>query len=261
MLNLANGYRLAGKLDRSLRLIKEALALMQAKLGPKHPTTLAAMATLANVYRDSGKHDMAFSLMEETVRLSEALDLLERAEIAGRDIPRLSWVKDQLLDGYIRAGCADKAVALIKVQVAAARAKLPAGVPQVAGMLAHAVGSLLRVKAWAEAEPLAREALTIREANEPDAWSTFNTQSLLGDPLLGQKKYADAEPLLRAGYEGLKQRANKIPPLARTRPAEALDRLIELAEATNKRDDVRTWKDERANLLTPTAPKSGTKKK
>ena len=28
---------------------------------------------------------------------------------------------------------------------------------------------------------------------------------------IGQKKYADAEPLLRAGYDGLKQRKKTVP--------------------------------------------------
>ena len=64
-----------------------------------------------------------------------------------------------------------------------------------------------------------RECLAIRVKKQPDAWSTFNTQSKLGGVLLGQKKYADAEPLLLQGYEGMKQREAKIPPLisARTR--------------------------------------------
>jgi len=35
---------------------------------------------------------------------------------------------------------------------------------------------------------------------------------MLGGSLLGQKKYAEAEPLLLSGYEGMKQREVKIPP-------------------------------------------------
>jgi hypothetical protein len=44
-----------------------------------------------------------------------------------------------------------------------------------------------------------------REKKEPDAWTTFNTKSLLGGALLGRKKCADAEPLLMAGYAGMMQ--------------------------------------------------------
>ena len=69
---------------------------------------------------------------------------------------------------------------------------------------------------------------------------------MLGGALLGQKKYAEAEPLLLNGYEGMKQREKQIPPQARSRIAEALDRLIELSTATNKPDEVKKWQAERA---------------
>ena len=40
-----------------------------------------------------------------------------------------------------------------------------------------------------EAEPFLRECLAIREKTQADDWKTFNTRSLLGGSLLGQKKY------------------------------------------------------------------------
>jgi eukaryotic-like serine/threonine-protein kinase len=46
---------------------------------------------------------------------------------------------------------------------------------------------------------------------EPDLWTTAYTKSMLGSDLAGQKKYADAEPLLLAGRDGLAQRAAKVP--------------------------------------------------
>ncbi len=67
--------------------------------------------------------------------------------------------------------------------------------------------------------------------------------------MLGQKKSADAEPLLLAGYEGMKQREKTMPPQANTRIPEALDRLIELFTATNKPDDVKKWRAQRAKYL------------
>jgi hypothetical protein len=113
-------------------------------------------------------------------------------------------------------------------------------------MLAQYGSILLQGKAFAEAEPLLREGLAIREKVEPDAWNTFNTRSLLGGALLGRKKYAEAEPLLRRGYEGMKAREKSIPPPAVTRLPEALDRLIELSTATNRPDEVKMWQAERA---------------
>ena len=96
--------------------------------------------------------------------------------------------------------------------------------------------------------------MTIREKLQPDAWTTFNTQSLLGGALLGQKKYADAEPLLLKGYEGMKQREKLIPPQGNTRIPDALDRLIELSTATNKPDDAKKWQSERAKYPVPKQP-------
>ena len=74
---------------------------------------------------------------------------------------------------------------------------------------------------------------------------------------MGQKKYVEAEPLLKSGYDGMKQRAEKIPLAGKDRPGEALDRLIELAQATGKAEDAKKWKDEKERLLDPLTPKSG----
>ena len=93
---------------------------------------------------------------------------------------------------------------------------------------------------------LRRECLDIRTKTQPDAWSTFNAYSLLGGALLGQKKYAKAEPLLLQGYEGMKQREKAIPAPGLSRLPEALDRLIELYTATNRPDEAKKWREERA---------------
>ena len=92
---------------------------------------------------------------------------------------------------------------------------------------------------------------------QPDFWATFNTQSTLGGALLGQKKYAEAEPLLLKGYEGMKAREKTIPPQGSARIPEALDRLIELYTATNKPDEAKKWQADRAKYqaVVPMAPK------
>src|SRR5205085_3192707 len=81
---------------------------------------------------------------------------------------------------------------------------------------------------------------------QADVWTAFSMKSLLGGALLGQKKYADAEPLLRAGYQGMKQREKTIPPQDATRLCEALDRLIELSTATSRPNEATKWRAERA---------------
>ena len=87
-----------------------------------------------------------------------------------------------------------------------------------------------------------RECLLIREKTEPDAWTTFHTQSLLGGSLLGQKHYAAAEPLLLSGYEGMKAREAKIPPAGNPRLSEALERLVQLYDAWGKPEQAAAWR-------------------
>lgn len=84
----------------------------------------------------------------------------------------------------------------------------------------------------------------VREV-EPPRPST-KLKSLLGGALLGLKKYTEAEPLLLAGYAGMKERAARIPPPGRPRLPEALDRLIDLYTLTNKPDEMKKWQAERA---------------
>ena len=85
----------------------------------------------------------------------------------------------------------------------------------------------------------------------PDEWRTFNAQSTLGGALLGQKKYADAEPLLVKGYEGMKAREKTITAAAGRFIPDALDRLIELYTATDKPDEAKKYRDLRAKYPAP----------
>ena len=144
----------------------------------------------------------------------------------------------------MRAGKSEQAAALAKELLADARKQLPGESPQLAGQLASIGASLLQAKAFDEAEPLVRQCLLIREKTRPDDWTTFNTRSLLGGVLLGQKKCAAAEPLLLAGYEGMKQREAKIPLPGKIQLTRALERLVQLDEALEKKDEAAKWRKE-----------------
>ena len=86
----------------------------------------------------------------------------------------------------------------------------------------------LEAEDYGQAESKARDCLAIREKAMPGHWLTANIRSMLGGALLGQKKYAEAEPLLVAGYEGMAKLKATIPPQGTIRVAEALDRLVKL---------------------------------
>ncbi len=103
---------------------------------------------------------------------------------------------------------------------------------------------LLVQKKPAEAELKLRECLTIRQKIQPDDWTTFDTKSMLGEALLDQKQFADAEPLLLSGYEGMKQRKDKNPSQDMPRLNKAVERLVKLYEAWGKNDKAMMWRKE-----------------
>jgi hypothetical protein len=71
---------------------------------------------------------------------------------------------------------------------------------------------------------------------------------MLGGSLLGQKKFAAAEPLLLTGYEGMKQQAGTIPPQGRIRLPEAVERLVQLYDAWGKKDEAAKWRKEQQRI-------------
>ncbi len=174
--------------------------------------------------------------------MAEAITHLEASVEAAKKNPRLAWVSGELLKAYVKAGEKAKLASLLQGQLAEARKTLPKDSPQLAGALALVGMGFLNLENWTAAEPLLREVLSIRQRTEPELWTTFNTKSVLGGTLLGQNKYAEAEPLLIAGYEGMKQREKSIPLQARVRMAEAIERLVQLYEATKKPDEAAKWR-------------------
>jgi non-specific serine/threonine protein kinase/serine/threonine-protein kinase len=227
--HLAAAYWQAKKHDQSIPLLEQTLAVMRKKLGEQHPQTLRTQANLGVLYRDDG-------------RLEEALPLLEQAHRQANTHALLRWVGARLATVYVRTGRREQAAALVKENLEAARRWQPADSLPLATALADNGSALLELQAWADAEPVLRESLAVREKKQPDAWTTFDTQSMLGQALLGQKKHAAAEPLLLRGYGGMKQRADKVPPIHQARLTEALERLVRLYEATGQKEKAAEWR-------------------
>jgi hypothetical protein len=108
--------------------------------------------------------------------------------------------------------------------------------------------NLFRQKRYVEAEAQMHACLRIRDKLAPDAWTTFNAKSMLGDVLLAQQKYEEAEPLLRDGYEGLKKRQTQLPKGEKVRLNEAAKRLVQLYTVWGKTGEAARWQKEVESL-------------
>jgi tetratricopeptide (TPR) repeat protein len=242
--NLAAAYWRAGRLDRSVPLFEETLKLRISKLGPDHPDALLAQANLGVNYRDAGRPVEGARLMQEA---------LERARGRPDALALLAFVPPQLGAAYEAAELFGAAEPYYRDALEQARKQFGPGDPRTVAAMATLARNLLKLEKWADAEPLLRECLAIRERAQPDAWSTFNTRSMLGGSLLGQTKYALAEPLLLSGYEGMKAREAKIPAPGKPRLPEAGDRLVKLYDAWRKPEKAAEWR-KRLGLKLPELP-------
>jgi hypothetical protein len=94
---------------------------------------------------------------------------------------------------------------------------------------------------FTNAEASARASLVFLQQESPEDWRTFNSQSQLGGSLLGQKRHAESEPMLLSGYEGLKQREDQIPLSKKSSLGEALQRLVQLYQETQRAAQAAKW--------------------
>jgi tetratricopeptide (TPR) repeat protein len=244
--NLALAYQAADRLTDALPRFEKALKGRRAKLGPDHPHTLDTTINLGWAYLIAGRPADALPLTKEA---------LERGKVKfGQDHPSTVNAMGSLAAAYLATEQPDKAIPLFHDYLAAWRKRVGRDHPNLAIRLSKVGAELLKHSQFADAEKVLREGLTIGEAKQPDAWHTFNVRSMLGASLLGQQKYAEAEPLLVQGYEGMRARENAIPPQAKTRLTEALERVVRLYNASGKPEQAAIWRQKLEQAKAPTNP-------
>ena len=96
---------------------------------------------------------------------------------------------------------------------------------------------------FAESEALAHEALEFDRKKQPDDWQRFRTESLLGASLAGQKKYAEAEPLLLEGYQGMMARKDRIAVPDWYHMDRAREWIVQLYQAWGKPAQAAEWRE------------------
>jgi tetratricopeptide (TPR) repeat protein len=240
---------LARLLDRTGRgaeaepLLRDTLERILKQSGPDDPRVAPTSGSLGKSLIQQGK----WSASEPLLR--DALDRT-RKQFGPEDHARAAGLLAPLSLSLIQQGKWSAAELVLRDALEGTRKQFGPDDPRNAGPLGSLGLTLIRQGKWSEAEPVLRECLAMREKSEPDEWSTFNTRSALGGSLMGQKKYAEAEPLIISGYEGMKAREAKIPPLGKPRFTDAAERVVKLYEAWGKKDEAARW---RAKLARPSS--------
>ena len=182
---------------------------------------------LGQAYLNVGETARAVQEIERALALREATQ--------GANHPEAAACRNQLAVVYRLAGRTGEAGRLFD--------RNPDSSVHAAALAARAAMLMLEKKP-AEAELKLRESLTIRRKIQPDDWTTFDTESALGEALLDQKRLADAEPFLLAGFEGLKKRVGAIPSQEKSRLTRAVERLVRLYEARGETEKATKWRQE-----------------
>jgi serine/threonine protein kinase/Tfp pilus assembly protein PilF len=201
--NLANVYWTEGDYQKAQALYTEAMETQRRVLGPEHPDTLLSMGNLASTYAKEGKDEQAEALFDQTLEVS-------RRVLGPQHTTTLGFLADRALL-YLQEGKRELAEA-DATQVLTGRRRAGGSEDPSDVHLAAADLALILISEgkFAESEPIARENLEFNVKEQPDRWQRFRAESLLGAALAGEKKYAEAEPLLLAGYQGMLSRKEKM---------------------------------------------------
>jgi serine/threonine protein kinase/tetratricopeptide (TPR) repeat protein len=260
--NLAVTYIYARKPTQALPLLEHAHAGFLQTIGTNHPNYLRNLGCLALAYQDTGRLAEAIPLLEQTRD--------QKARLLGADHPETLSQQHNLAGAYKTAGHPERALVLWRQAAEAMEKKkfqdqfawtivgnlistliierqpeeaetwyrrwlaLVPEAPDYGAALSELAQDLGGRQAWMEAEVVLREAVNVYQKTQPDSWLVFYNQSRLGKALVNQKCFAEAEPFLLTGLQGLEQRQEQIPNSRNFYLMEAYDNAAQLYDAWGK---------------------------
>jgi eukaryotic-like serine/threonine-protein kinase len=247
MFGLGANYYTLERYDKAEPLLVRALKGQRAVRGDKHPETLATRAVLAAVYLQMNRLPEAEREAQQTY--------LDQLEVWGKTNPITLTSQGLLARVYLAQGRRGDADPLLRGLREQAPLLQERPFPIAIWTIGDVGDALLGQRDFVEAESFLRLYLDLAGKKLPDGWRRSARVSALGACQLGQKKYAEAEPLLLKGYEGLRQHEERIPAsFRRTRLTEALERLVQLYDEWAKPDEAAKWRKELEAAKAPPKP-------
>ena len=191
-----------GKYEQSAALFSQVLEMSRRLNGPQHNSTLLAMGNLAESYTRIGRFAEGEALFRQT------LDLCRR--LLGPDHPYTPYMAGNLASMYQRQRRFALAEKYALESLSGQRLAVSRGRPTPIDTEIDLAVAYLSQGKFVQAEPLAREVTELYRKEQPDDWQRFRAECVLGEILAGQKRYAEAEPLLMGGYRGMTARLDHI---------------------------------------------------
>jgi tetratricopeptide (TPR) repeat protein/tRNA A-37 threonylcarbamoyl transferase component Bud32 len=232
--NLAAVYNSLGKFAQAEAFYSEALDVQRRVFGADHSDTLMLAADLASVYVARRKYAPAEALYERTLGA-------QRRTLG----PDNTFTLDTTAGAaymYQREGKFALAETYASAALAGRRRALGPEHPLTVASVADVAMADISQRKFAEAEKFSRQAVDFYRKAQPDGWRRFCAEGLLGASLAGQKKYAEAEPLLLEGYQGMLVRKERIAVPDQYYLDRAHAWLVQLYQAWGKPEKAAEWR-------------------
>jgi eukaryotic-like serine/threonine-protein kinase len=234
MNNLSGVYSSQGKYEQAEALDRQTVEIERRVLGPEHPWTLTTTSNLADDYGAEAKYEQAEALYSQTLEI--------RRRVLGPEHPETLIALSNFASLYQRQGKYALAESYASQTLAGRRRALGPEHPVTMEAADDLALAYLSQGKFTESEPLAREAMQTDRKNQPDDWQCYRAESLLGASLAGQKRYAEAEPLLLEGYQGMLARKQTMTVEDRLNLNLAHEWLVQLYRAWSKPQKAAEWK-------------------
>ena len=198
-------------------------------LGDRHRDTLQARSMLGILYLHLGRLAEAERCFGEAYR-TRRLVLGDQNPMTVTSQGHLAFV--YLLQG--RRADAEPLLCEFRESVSRQQDRLP---PFTFWRLRGVGLALLRARDFTRAESFLRLYLELATKKLPDDWLRSSATAALGASLLAQKKYAEAEPLMVSGFEGM-QKSGGDPQYVRR----AAERVVKLYQDWGRADKAVEWR-------------------
>ncbi len=290
--NLAAEYQADSQVKRAITIFEDCLKLKEKKFGPEHPSTLATLNNLAVSYRDAGQLGKAIPLLEKCSQIMQrhqgknnlhTCDTLFNLAIAyqknkqsdraiplfedclqcfqsqlGKNHIKVLNAKANLASAYTANGQAKKAIPYHLDYLNYIQAQNGNDNPHVNNAQLGMGYIYLKAKEYEKAEKILRVCYEMRSRRMPNNFSTASIKSMLGESLMLQMKFKEAEPYLVQGYEELVARIALLPSATQSNlklnVQEARNRLIQFYDSKGdkqKADRLRELDKTEQNQSTP----------
>jgi non-specific serine/threonine protein kinase/serine/threonine-protein kinase len=236
MNTLANTYYYQGKFAEAEPLYSQIGDIFRRKEGAEHPNTLTIMNNLAMTQYLQGKYADSEPVFRQVLEI--------RRRILGPEHPQTQETLSEMASMYQRQGKYREAETYAAESMRGAQHTFgPENARTIKAENDLALAYVSQGK-FTESETLARQAVEIDRKKRPDEWERFRAESLLGASLTGQKKYAEAEPLLVGACQQMAAKKGGMPVQDWYQLDRAREWTVQLYEAWGKPEKAAAFKNQ-----------------